>query len=48
MLPKTISVAKRVDQSIESLSMLMKILDLPALRRDKFAEKKLKSLTFGS
>ena len=47
-LPKTISVAKRVDQSIESLSTLMKILDLPALRRDKFAEKKLKSLTFGS
>ena len=47
-LPKTLSVAKRVDQSIESLSTLMKILDLPALRRDKFAEKKLKSLTFGS
>ena len=47
-LPKTISVAKRVDQSIESLPTLMKILDLPALRRDKFAEKKLKSLTFGS
>lgn len=47
-LPKTISVAKRVDQSIESLSTLMKILGLPALRRDKFAEKKLKSLTFGS
>ena len=47
-LPKTISVAKRVDRSIESLSTLMKILDLPALRRDKFAEKKLKSLTFGS
>ena len=47
-LPKTISVAKRVDQSIESLSTLMKILDLPALRRDKFAEKKLKNLTFGS
>lgn len=47
-LPKTISVAKRVDQSIESLSTLMKILDLPALRRDKFSEKKLKSLTFGS
>ena len=47
-LPKTISVAKRVDQSIESLSTLMKILDLPALRRDKFAAKKLKSLTFGS
>ena len=47
-LPKTLSVAKRVDQSIESLSTLMKILDLPALRRDKFAEKKLKNLTFGS
>ena len=47
-LPKIISVAKRIDQSIESLSTLMKILDLPALRRDKFAEKKLKSLTFGS
>lgn len=47
-LPKMLSVAKRVDQSIESLSTLMKILDLPALRRDKFAEKKLKSLTFGS
>ena len=47
-LPKTLSVAKRVDQSIESLSTLMKILDLPALRRDKFAEKKLKSLTFWS
>lgn len=47
-LPKTLSVAKRVDQSIESLSTLMKILDLPALRRDKFSEKKLKSLTFGS
>ena len=47
-LPKIISVAKRVDQSIESLSTLMKILDLPALRRDKFSEKKLKSLTFGS
>lgn len=47
-LPKTLSVAKRVDQSIESLSTLMKILDLPALRRDKFTEKKLKNLTFGS
>lgn len=47
-LPKVIQVAKAQSKSFGSLTPLMKMLNLPALKRDRFADKELKKLTLGS